>query len=71
MEKYEKEYEINIKEFYDSVPERSQRLLIGVQFVRLGPGSEQYISNLFGCDINIIHDCEKEILELETSEENK
>jgi len=71
MEKHEKEYEKNLKDFYETIPVRNQRLLIGFHFIRLGPGSEQYISNLFDCDINIIPDCKKEIEELSTTEENK
>jgi hypothetical protein len=72
MKKYDdKEYEKNLKDFYDSISERDQRNLIGLHFSILGPGSEQYISDLFGCDINIIHDCKKNFLELSTSEKDK
>jgi hypothetical protein len=68
MEKYEKEYEKNLKYFYDTIPERNQRLLIGLHSFRLGTGSDQYVSNLFGCDIDIISDCRKELENISSTE---
>lgn len=65
MEKPTKEQEKIMKEFYDSLPEEKKKLYAGVHLVQLGPGSKEYISNLFGCSVETIIQGKKELEEMD------
>ena len=65
MEKFTKEQEKIIKQFYDSLPEEKKKLYAGLHYFQLGPGSKEYISNLFECDIQTILQGIKELENLD------
>ena len=70
MKKFDKAYEIILKDFYDSIPEDKQRLFAALKLMDLDQGSEQYIADLFDCELKTIAKGKKELEKMCESEIN-
>ena len=63
---YSKEIEVQMQEFYNRLPEKSRRLYVGVEALKLPYGSFSYIAELFSCSRDTIRLGIKELNEKET-----
>lgn len=64
MKTYYNESEISTKlKYYKSLPEKSRRHFLAVEYSTLGRGSQVYISNLYGCARDTIIKGVKELSE--------
>ena len=64
MEKYPKKMEKHMIQLYNSFPEDKKRIYAGLQSLGLGPGGEEYIADLFNCDIESIKKGKEELKKL-------
>jgi len=65
VKKFTKEQEKIIKQFYDSISEEKKKPYLGLNYLQLGPGSKEYICNLFECDIEFLLQAIKELENLD------
>ena len=66
MERYQKEVERRMKEFYRRLSEKDRRWYAAVESDKLGQGGQQYIAGLFGVDSKTIR---QGLVELEMTED--
>ena len=70
MKKFNKANEKILKDFYDSIPKDKKRLFVALKLMDLEQGSEQYLADLFDCDLKTIAQGKKELKEMCDSEKN-
>ena len=49
MNKYEEKNIAGLVAFSRSLPEKARRHFIALQYRQLGPGSQKYVAEIFGC----------------------
>ena len=49
------------QKYYSSLPEKQARHFLGMEYIRLGPGSQRYLSRVFGCSRSRIQTGIKEL----------
>jgi hypothetical protein len=50
------------KKYFSTLPEKQRRHFVAMEYIRLGRGSQRYLSEIFGCARQVIVNGTKEIL---------
>jgi hypothetical protein len=68
MNEYGREVELHMVNLYKSLSEKDRRRYAAVEAEKLGHGGVQYVSNLFGCDPDTVHQGQRDVEELPADE---
>jgi hypothetical protein len=64
MNAYGREVEQHMVDLYKSLSEKDRRRYAAVEAEKLGHGGVQYVSDLFGCDPDTVHQGQRDVEEL-------